>query len=335
MISPYSFDFSKDGRQIIELFETGDQCIWEIEDGQALRPRAIRSRRPWRDYDYWMLPPSTVPFSPDGRWGLTFDYTRAALVWRLGRQGRPVRRFDRFSEDGVALALLTDNAVVLQNFDGATFVGSIEGRGRSLGPSLGARAEMTVSRDGSLLALSTGARIGAWELSSGAARLPETKIRLTGSAFAFTDDGRRLVGVGTDGALHTWEITPSAANTYHSVPLRAGEFSRVWVAPGARHLVGWADGTLTIYRIDVSSAAVHADVLPTVFFDHDITARASFSRDGARVVLGSTNTSWLIELAGPRIEAILTDELYRGDVWAIDPSGRLLSTHNKLSLWTH
>lgn len=321
--SPYFFDFSPDGRRIVELYENGDQCVWHFEEGRALHPRRIRSGLAWEDDDYAHFP-VFVPFSPNGRLGVTFDEETAALVWRLERRAPP-RRFNPRPGEDVQAALLTDTALVLKYHDDDILVYWLDRRGKlTFRPSLRAGGSMIASDDGSLLALANGGELGVWELSSGVVRLSPKNISIVKNAFGFTPGAKQVVAVGTDGVHHTWDLegTNESGLGDRAVSLRRGGFTDAWVAPGAAFTVGVAAGAPAIYRVNLGT--VQVDPLP-ITLTSDWMA-ASFSRDGTRMALhGGDHRSWVIDVPGARVEALLHDEMCHDEIWRFGPSGAVLT----------
>lgn len=278
-----------------------------------------------------------MPFSPDGRWGLTFDGADTALVWRLERGGPPMRRFKPFAGEPIVDALLTNTTLILQDHDGQIFVGSLERSGAlPTPPSLGSAAYVIASDDGRLLARLHGDQLGVWDLASASFRLPPVTVRVAERAFGFTLDGRRIVAVDTAGVLHAWSLDVTAEHDSDAlmVPLLAHGFSRVWLAPGAAHVVGLDADAIAIYHPNLDTRASRADPLPGV--DLEATAAwASFARDGRRAALSGPEATWLVDLPRGRVEAILPEGPCRDVVgWAFAASGAVLASNFAPCVWS-
>ena len=179
-----------------------------------------------------------------------------------------------------------------------------------------------------------GDQLGVWDLASATFRLPPVTVRVAERAFSFTPDGRRLVDVDTAGALHAWNLDSIADHPRDAftVPLGPHKFSRVWVVPGAAHVVGLDAGAAAIYHINLETRAVRVDPLAGV----DLEATAvwtSFSRDGRRAALSGPNATWLVDLPGGRVEAVLPEGPCRTVEWAFAASGAVLSYGLEPCVW--
>ncbi len=189
--------FAPDGRTLAIAASQGREILlWDIE---AARPLATLS------HEEGVMLPTVLAFAPDGRSLACLGCeTRAVLIWDV-----PSRRLARrlpnndqiglaYSPDGRALALVGKGVRIFDPSTGALLQTIAEGLSVH---------RVAYSPDG--LRLATASRDGiarVWDVADGRERM-----RLDGRTqllrdLAFSESGRALIAIGTDGDIRRWDF---------------------------------------------------------------------------------------------------------------------------------
>jgi RNA polymerase sigma factor (sigma-70 family) len=126
----------------------------------------------------------------------------------------------------------------------------------------------------------------------------------------FSPDGKRIASVGQDAALRMWDA--ATGKQLFIVRREKGDFGRVCFAPGGRSLVTVghsADLLPDVWWIDETGKVTDRKVLPDSMKIHKGDPAVRFSRDGARLAIGTAFSNQLVVLDALTAEALWTAKL--------------------------
>jgi eukaryotic-like serine/threonine-protein kinase len=318
--------FSADGRRLASASRgdypwqgDGSTRLWEVDPAAGLRVL--------RGHTTYVYP---VACSPDGRWIASGSWDKTVLLWdaQTGETCAKLRHPGivftlAFGPDSSWLVTGCDQDQHLRIW---SLAASAEAREVIEGP--GARnIGVAVSPDGGrLAAFDIKRNMRIHDLATG-----RTVASGTGSALAYSPDGRWLAGAGEDDqALCLWDaqtLRPTARFTGHTAAIMSVAFNL-----DGRRLVSAAGRDRTVRVWDLSTGKSH------VLEGHtDIVYAAVFHPAGARVAsAGRDRAIWLWDLATGQEVARL--EGHANYVWslAFSPDGASLvsgSGDNTVRLW--
>ncbi|WAS93297.1 hypothetical protein [Nannocystis punicea] len=290
----YWMGFGVDGDSLVVLYDSGEQCVLQVRGRRLVSPRRIRPPR-LVERDGWPFHPMGIPFSPDGRWGLTFSADEEPLLQRLG-SSRPPTCLRPFGDALVHEVLLSADAALFQNEEGDVVAWSYARRRRlDVSFGMGSPGQMVASEDGRVVALSDGSSVAAWEVETGATVLPRF-VRSRVQDIAFTAD-RRLVAVDAAGGYYSWKLPV----TDPEVEVERAELGRVrregslWIVPGSGAVLRAIDNEVSIDHVLEPGAAPRSRAFAVPGLKHEFAA-PSFTPDGGRVSLSVDQSTWFIDL---------------------------------------
>jgi WD40 repeat protein/serine/threonine protein kinase/Tfp pilus assembly protein PilF len=263
-------------------------------------------------------------FSPDGSRVATAGAGKSARVWNLETgqpvtpplpHGGPVNRV-AFRADGGRLVTASDDQTA-RLWDASTGE-----QLQSLSPGAAVQSA-TFSPDGQRVVTLSKGTITVWEAASGkhVTRISAERGTPPGSETAFSPDGSRVLMIGGQRVVRTWE-----ADTGRMLP-PSPQWGRAWLSPDRRRAVsgGWRE------PCQVWDVMTRQPVTPPL--GQARLVEAAFSLPGDRVALtGADGTVrvWDVEtgevVAGPlRHDSAITSA-------AFSPDGRLLVTRDSAGL---
>jgi hypothetical protein len=319
----YWMGFGVGGDSLVVLYDSGEQCVFQVRGRRLVSPRRIRPPRPV-ERDGWPLHPIGIPFSPDGRWGLTFSADEEPLLQLLG-SSRPPTRLRPFGDELVHEVLLSADAALFQSQEGDVVAWSYARRRRlDVSFGMGPPGRMIASEDGRLVALSDGSSVAAWELETGATVLPRF-VRSRVRGIAFTAD-RRLVAVDAAGLYYSWKlpVTDPEVEVERAELGRSRREGSLWIVPGSGAVLRAIDSEVSIDRVLEPGAAPRSRTFAVPGLKHEFAA-PSFTPDGGRVSLRVDRSTWFIDLDELAVEGMTARYECDRSEWALRSDGLAVS----------
>ncbi len=322
----YAIGFIDEGRSLVVLHESGDQCVWSVRSGQPVRPRRIRPRRP-NEREGLGIQPEGVRFAADGRWGATFSEAGQPLLWRLGRAAPPQRVH---SIDDVTEAVLAGDIGVFQDNEGKVVVWSMLRRDAlDVADGFVRPARMALRADGGALALADRQLVAAWSLPGGDELLARTH-HSAGDLLDLSFVGEQLIAVAASADHLVWDLPAPGPAAPVAVPLGARGFDRAWIVPGSGDVLGVADGEATLHRVG-PARRIKSDLLAGIRLDpHNKHSglEVYLSAAGDRALLDDRLGVWSVDVVEATVTAAVRARGCRGR-WALGP-GRLIAVSGQI-----
>ena len=320
-------DFSADGERLAGISSDGKLRIWAVASGLA--EQVVTT------HQVSALAAATLLFLPDGLTIATGNRDGTIRLWdvKTGREQRSIPLPGSatplaiaVSRDGQRLACglpMSTSQSELRVFD------LVSGEERLHVPNLdGLITDIGFRDDGTQLASSTAGLSGSIQLRDTITGQESLRIPFSARHVAWSTDGQRILGVGMDGLLKSWdsrtaaELTSFKGETTIESPIAFSRTSGVLVS-------GDAAGSVPIWE---TTPTDRTRELPQNEWGYSV----GFSPDGLRVVTGTHKNVLLWNaLTGEQIREFTGHSGYISTV-AFHPSGeQILSTSwdSSIRLW--